>query len=103
MGIKQMKITKTNFILLMIFLLAFVLRIIAAYHTDVGTDEMIYSIIPLNIISAQRLGTIEQSPLFFYLTDLGYMISGGITSVSVRLTAIVFGSLAVLVVYLLSK
>ena len=53
-----MKVTKTLIFLVIIFILAFVIRIYAANNTDVSTDEMIYSIIPLNIISADRLGTI---------------------------------------------
>ena len=98
-----MKITKTNLYLFLIFALAFIIRVISANNTHVSTDEMVYSILPLNIISAGRLGTIEQSPLFFYLTDLGYKLFDGITPISIRLTVIIFGSLAIFVVYLLSK
>ena len=98
-----MKITKTNFYLLLIFVIALIFRIIAAHNTHVSTDEMVYSILPLNIISAGRLGTIEQSPLFFYLTDFGYKILGGITAISIRSTAIIFGSLAVLVIFLITQ
>ncbi len=97
------KLTKTGLYLLLILLMAFLLRLIAAHHTHVSTDEMIYSIIPLNIISSGQLGTVEQSPLFFYLTDIGYRLFGGITAISARFFAIIFGSLAVLVVYLFSR
>jgi 4-amino-4-deoxy-L-arabinose transferase-like glycosyltransferase len=98
-----MRITKTNFYLLLIFVLALVLRIYAANNTDVSTDEMVYSIIPLNIISAGRLGTVEQSPLFFYLTDLSYKLFGGITPFSLRLTAIIFGALSVFIIFLIAQ
>ncbi len=98
-----MKITKTNFFLIVIFLIALLLRIFAAHNTDVATDEMIYSIIPLNIISAEQLGTIEQSPLFFYLNDLSYMLFDGITPISIRLWSIIFGALSIFVIYLISK
>jgi len=97
-----MRITKTNFYLLLIFVLALVLRIYAAQNTGVDTDEMVYSIIPLNIISADRLGTVEQSPLFFYLTDLSYKLFGGITPISLRLTAILFGALSVFIIFLIT-
>ena len=55
-----------------------VLRVVAASYLDVDTDEMVYSIIPLNIISAGRLGTVEQSPLYFYLADVVYIFGGGL-------------------------
>src|SRR3989344_7997795 len=97
-----MKIKKTALILLLIFVLALALRIFAAMQVDVSTDEMIYSLIPLNIISAGRLGTVEQSPLYFYLADVGYSIMNGLSPVAARLPSIVFGSLAVFLVYLLS-
>jgi len=97
-----MKIKKTTLILLLIFFLALVLRVMAALYVDVSTDEMIYSLLPMNIISAGRLGTVEQSPLYFYLGDVGYTIAGGLSPVAVRLPSILFGSLAVFVVYLLS-
>ncbi len=97
-----MKISKTFGYLFLIFLLALVLRFIAASYVDVGTDEMIYSIIPLNIISAGRLGTVEQSPLYFYLADVGYILGGGLGQITARLPSIIFGSLAVFLVYLIS-
>ncbi len=95
-----MKIAKTHLYLLLIFILALVLRILAALYVDVGTDEMIYSIIPRNIISAGRIGTVEQSPLYFYWTDAGYKLFGGLSPITARLPSILFGSLAVFVVYL---
>ena len=79
-----MKLTKTSLYLFAIFILAVILRFYAAHHIDLATDEMIYSILPLNIISAEKLGTVEQSTLFFYLTDLGYKLFGGITAISAR-------------------
>lgn len=95
-------LSKTHLLLLLIFILAFVLRVVAAYHTHVSTDEMFYSIIPLNIINAERLGTVIQSHLYFYLADLGYQLFGGITAVSIRLLSVVFGALTVFVIYVLS-
>ncbi len=63
---------------------------------------MVYSILPLGIISAGRLGTVEQSPLYFYISDAGYTIMGGLSPITARLPSIIFGSLAVFLVYLLS-
>ena len=90
---------KTNILLLGIFLLSLILRLIVANNIPISTDEMIYSIIPLNIIGSGNIGTIEQSPLNFYLADLGYKLFGGITAISVRFVSILFGSLATLVIF----
>ncbi|MBS3139320.1 glycosyltransferase family 39 protein, partial [Candidatus Woesearchaeota archaeon] len=97
-----MKLTKTAAMLGFIVLLALVLRIIAANYVNVSTDEMIYSILPLNIMSAGRLGTVEQSPLAFYLNDFSYMIFGGISPISIRLPGILFGAASVVLIFLLS-
>lgn len=97
-----MKIKKTTLILFAIFILAFALRVIAAYHVDVSTDEMVYSLLPLNIISANTLGNVFQSHLYFYLADVGYNFNGGLSPLAVRFPSIVFGSFAVLVIYLLA-
>src|SRR3989344_5360180 len=97
-----MKIKKSLLLLLLIVVLAAVLRFLAASHLDVNPDEMIYTSIPLNIISAGRLSTVEQAPLFFYLTDLGYQ-TFGFSSITARLPAILFGSLSIVLVFLIVK
>ncbi len=95
-----MKITKTHFCLFLIVVLAFLTRLLFAYYTDIGTDEMIYSVMPHNIISTGKLSTVEQAPLYFYVADLGQRLSGGLTLLSTRLPAIFFGSFLALVVFL---
>lgn len=93
---------KTTFYLIVIFLLALGLRIFAAHNTHISTDEMIYTIIPLNIIESGVLGTVEQSPLFFFMTDIGYSLLGGITAITARLWPIIFGSMAIFLTYMFS-
>ena len=97
-----MKISKTLLILFMIILLAGILRAIAALSVDIGTDEMIYTVLPFNIISAHRLSTIEQAPIYFYLVDIGYKMTGGLSLLSGRLPNIFFGALASIVIFLIS-
>lgn len=94
----NIKITKTHLVLFGIFFLALVLRIVAALHAPMGADEEAYSTIPIDIISAGRLGTVEQSTLYFYLLDAGYSVFG-VDSFSTRLPSILFGSLAVILVF----
>ena len=97
-----MRIKKTYLYLILIVTLAIVLRVVAAHNTDVGTDEMIYSLIPLGIIGSGQLNTIEGAPVYFYITDIGYKLFGGITAVSVRFTSILFGAFASLVIFLIA-
>ncbi len=97
-----MKLTKTHLILIGIFILAFFLRLYSAAHVDIGSDEIIYSLIPLHIIDAGRLSTVEQAPVYFYLTDLSYKLFGNLTLISTRFTSILFGATATILIYLLS-
>ncbi len=97
-----MNVNKTKVFLIIILIIATLVRLLVANNLDVGTDEMIYTIIPLNIIDSGRIGTVEQSPLFFYLNDLSYKLFGGINLVSIRFWSIISGAATVLVIFLLS-
>ena len=97
-----MRFNKNNFYLILIFLLALVIKIITAFYTPLDTDEMIYSLIPLNIISAERLGNVFQSHLYFYFADIGYQIAGGLSPFTARLPSIIFGSFLVFIIYLVA-
>ncbi len=97
-----MKLTKTHLILLAIFALAFLVRLYSAAHVDIGSDEIIYSLIPLHIIDAGRLSTVEQAPVYFYLTYLSYKLFGSFTLISTRFTSILFGAAAAMLIYLIS-
>src|SRR3989338_7322371 len=99
----RISITKTSLILLFIFLLALVLRIIAASNAVIGSDELVYSSLPINILSAQRLLTWQQSHLYFLLNDLGHVIMGTVTPISTRLPSIIFGAFCVFVVFLMGR
>ncbi len=98
-----MKISKTVLAVLFLVLLAGALRVMAAASVDIGTDEMLYTVLPYNIISAQRISTSEQAPLYFYLVDLGYRLWGEITLISGRLPSIIFGAFAVVLVFLIAE
>lgn len=96
------KLTKTVLSLLLIFLLALTLRIIAAYNLDPGTDEIIYSVMGLDFISSGQLSTIGQIPLYFYTLDIIYKVFG-LEVWAMRLLNIALGSLAVLLLFLIGK
>ncbi|MDP3698754.1 MAG: glycosyltransferase family 39 protein [Nanoarchaeota archaeon] len=97
-----MKIKKTLLILFVVVILAFILRLIVAQAVEIVPDEIVYSLLPWKIISAQRLSTVEGGPLFSYLTDLGYILFGEVNAISTRFPSIIFGSLTVILIYLCS-
>ncbi|MEK6940130.1 MAG: glycosyltransferase family 39 protein [Nanoarchaeota archaeon] len=97
-----MKIKKTLAVLFLIVVLAFILRLVVAQYVEMVPDEIVYSLLPWNIISAQRLGTVDGGPLFSYLTDLSYILFGEVNAVSSRFPSIFFGSLTVILLYLCS-
>lgn len=97
----RFKLTKTTVFLTIIFLLAILLRILVATHVVIGSDELVYSSIPINILSAERVSTAYQSHLYFYLLDASYKLFGGVTPLSTRFPSVLFGSFAVFVVFLL--
>ena len=97
-----MKIKKTLLVLFLILLVAFILRLIVAQTVEIVPDEIVYSLLPWKIISAQRLSTIEGGPLFSYLTDLGFILFGEVNATSTRFPSIFFGSLTVILIYLCS-
>src|SRR3989344_4048205 len=98
-----MKVSKTSLLLFGVILLAFIIRIIVVQHLDVSTDEMTYSLAPYNIISAGVLGTIDQSPVYFYLADIGYLFFSHLTPFAIRFPSIIFGALSCILIFIFSR
>ncbi|MDD5133551.1 MAG: glycosyltransferase family 39 protein [Candidatus Nanoarchaeia archaeon] len=65
-------------------------------------DEMVHGPHAINIISTNKIGILQQSILWFYLTDIGYKILG-VTAFSARFLSFFFGVLSILVLYLVTK
>lgn len=86
-----------------IFLLGFILRLVAAINLSVTADDMHHVTHAVNFLSAGRLITYDQSAgLWHSLVSVLYNIFG-LTQLSSRFPALIFGSLSILVIYLLSK
>lgn len=86
-----------------ITLLGFLLRWIGAMNLEVGADEMHFVTHAINFLSAGRLITYDQSSgLWFAFTDLMYGLFGR-GHMQSRLGALLFGTLSIPVLYLLSK
>lgn len=88
--------------LILFLVLGFVLRLIVANNVAPLADEMIHGTNAINIISSGVINAQNEAPAWLYLTDIFYRIFG-VHSFSARFLSILFGTLTILVVYLLGK
>lgn len=94
---------KESLLLLLIFILAFTLRLIAAINLGVTADDMHHVTFAINFYRADRLITYEQSAgLWHAFTSIMYNVFGT-TQLASRIAPLLFGSFSVLVIYLLTK
>ena len=96
-------INKNKFYLILILLIGFILRLIAAINLSVSADDMHHVTHAINFYSADRLITYDQSSgLWHAFTSIIYK-SLGTTQLASRMAALIFGSLSILLIYLLTK
>jgi len=96
-------IKRRTLYLIIILLFGFVLRLIAANNLRVYADDMHFVTHAINFISSNKLVTYDQSSgLWFQFTDLMYNIFG-ISQVTSRMAALLFGTMTILVIYLFTK
>ncbi len=88
--------------LIILLVIGFILRLIAALNLGVLADDMVYASQSAGIFSAKILSTHSNPPLFFYLTDLSYNIFGYTTFAS-RFWALMPGTLLILLSFLITK
>jgi len=69
---------------------------------DISPDESIYITRAIDIINANKLSTVDQSPVYFYIVDIGYKLFG-VNIISSRLPNILFGSFIIFLIYLIGK
>lgn len=94
--------TTTIYLILLVFL-GFILRLIAAINLSVTADDMHFVTHAINFLSAGRLETYDQSSgLWFAFTSLMYKFFG-ISQISSRMAALIFGTFSILLIYLLSR
>ena len=100
---KIFSIKKSTLSLILIFILGFVLRLIAAINLSVTADDMHHVTDAINFFSADKLVHWGQSSgLWHSFTSIIYdvFIINQLTS---RFAALIFGSLTILLIYLLTK
>lgn len=88
--------------LIWIVLLGFLLRILMANNIHALGDEMIHGPRAIGFLHSGLLSTILQTPLWLYLTSITYSIMG-VTMISSRFLSVFFGSLTIIMVYLLAS
>jgi len=93
---------RTFLYLLLIVIVGFILRTVAASHLAPSADEAVYGTHAINFINSGAVSNQNQSPVWFFLADLFYKIFG-ITLLTARLTSIIFSVLTILLVFLLAK
>jgi len=92
---------KTKLYLLIFIILGFFLRIIAAINLTVSADDMVFAVHAINFLGSKKLEVYDQSTSLWYsLTDLFYKIFG-VGQVGSRFSSILFGTLSILLIYLL--
>jgi|GEM_PF-1465371 len=88
-------------VLIMLVILGLILRIIAALNLSVLADDMVYASQSAGILSSGIISTHSNPPLFFYLTDLIYLILG-YTTLASRFWPLLGGILLIPLVFLIS-
>lgn len=88
--------------LIAIFLFGLVLRIIVASNVVPVADEMVHGVHAIGLSKLAPLGTMTQGPVWYYLTDYGYRLFG-VHLLTARLLSVVFGSLTILLAYMIGN
>src|SRR3989344_8071919 len=88
--------------LLLITILGAFLRFLMARNVSALGDEMVHGPHAIGFLHSGLISTIAHSPLWFYLTDI-FMRLLGVTVFSARFLSFFYGSLSILIVYLISS
>ena len=95
--------SKSNFkYLIILLIIALILRIIASVNIAPNADEVVHAPHAINFINSGKLQIMDEAPIWFFLTDLIYKIFE-VNMFSARFLSILFGSLSILVIYLIGK
>jgi len=88
--------------LILLVLIGFILRAFISTSIAPNADEMLHAPHAINFINSGKLQIMDQDPIWFFLTDLSYKIFG-VSLFSARFLAVLFGSLSIIVLYLLTS
>ena len=88
--------------LVLLVIIGFILRLVAALNMGVNADDMIYASQSANIINTKLISSYLHPPLFFYLTDFSYKIFG-YTTLASRFFPLIAGTALIVVIFLTAK
>ena len=88
--------------LLLVVLLGLILRVIVSSNLPPVADEMVHGTHAIGVSKLAPLSTLTQSQIWYYLTDYVYRIIG-VSLLSARSLSVIFGSLSIIVVYLIAS
>jgi len=88
--------------LVLLIIVGFILRLIAALNLNVLADDMIKAAQSAGIINSGVLSTSSHPALFYYLTDLAYKIFG-YTTLASRFWLLISGTLLIPLIFLITK
>ena len=86
----------------LLVIIGFILRLFAVTRLEPSPDEFHFIVHAIDIIKTKVLEIMDESPLWFQLTDLSYIFFG-INIISARLIGFLTGSLSIIVIYLITK
>ncbi|MFH1711516.1 MAG: glycosyltransferase family 39 protein [Nanoarchaeota archaeon] len=88
--------------LILILLIGIILRFIVAGNIDPLADESVHGPHAIGFLHSGLISTVVECPLWFYLTDIALNIFG-VTFFSVRFLSFFFGSLTIILAYLIGS
>lgn len=88
--------------LILFIIIGGILRYLLVNSISFLGDEMVHGPHAINILSTNKIGTMVQSTLWFYLTDISYHIFG-VTAFASRFLSFFFGILSIIAIYLVAK
>src|SRR3989344_436952 len=94
---------RIRFYLLIILILGFALRLIAALNLSVSADDMHFSVHAINFLNSGKLVVYDQSASLWYsVTDIFYNLFG-VTQLGSRMASLLFGTLSIFSIFFLTK
>src|SRR3989344_3159475 len=93
---------ENNRYILLLFVIGLVLRLFISLRIPFGADEMGYAVHSIGFIDSGKLQIHDQDGVWFFLSDL-FMNLLGVNVLGLRFLAVLFGSLSIILIYLVGK
>ncbi|MDP4039338.1 MAG: glycosyltransferase family 39 protein [Candidatus Pacearchaeota archaeon] len=99
---KIFSINKKTLALFGIFIVGFIIRVLAALRNKISADEMVHGVHSIGFINSGKLQIMDQGALWFWMSDF-FMKLFGTNIIGIKFTSILFGSLLLVVIYFIAK